>query len=90
MECKEISNICTVTILLIVSHKEIHNKLTWRSADGKTVKQIDHVMVNKCIRTSILDTRAMRVVLTITLRTRNISESWLGLKRLEESKYCKV
>ena len=40
-------------------HVENHN-LTWRSPDGKTVNQIDHVMVNRRMRISIMDTRVMR------------------------------
>ena len=34
--------------------------MTWRSPDGRTLNQIDHVLVNGRIRTSILDTRVMR------------------------------
>jgi len=42
----------------IFPHKDIH-ELTWRSLDGRTVNQIDHVL-NGNMRTSILDTRVMR------------------------------
>ena len=43
----------------IFPHKDIH-KLTRRSPDGRTVNQIDHVLVNGNMQTSISDTRVMR------------------------------
>ena len=40
-------------------HKKSH-KLTWRSPDGITENQIDHVAINKTWRSSLQDTRVMR------------------------------
>ena len=40
-------------------HKEIH-KTTLKSPDGRMLNQIDHVIVNSNMRTSVLDTRGMR------------------------------
>ena len=60
---ESLCDFCSVNGLVITGtifpHKEIH-KLTWSSPDGKTVNEIDHVMVNGRMRTSILDTRVMR------------------------------
>jgi len=40
-------------------HKEIH-KLTWRSPDGQILNQIDHIIVSRQHRSSVMDTRVMR------------------------------
>lgn len=40
----------------IFPHKTIH-KLTWRSTDGRTIDQIDHVIINKKWRRSLLDVK---------------------------------
>jgi len=40
-------------------HKEIH-KLTWRSPAGQTLNQVDHIIVSRQHRSSMMDTRVMR------------------------------
>ena len=55
---ERLCDFCSANGLIITGtfpHQEIH-KLTWRSPDGKTVNQIDHVMVNGRMRTSALET----------------------------------
>ena len=43
----------------LFSHKKSH-KLTWRSPDGITENQIDHVAINKTRSSSLQDTRVIR------------------------------
>ena len=43
----------------IFQHKEIH-KLTWKSTDGRTVNQIDHVVINNKWRRSLKDVHTCR------------------------------
>ena len=43
----------------LFKHKDIH-KYTWTSPDGKTRNQIDHILINKKWRTSLLDVRTRR------------------------------
>ncbi|XP_045158250.2 craniofacial development protein 2-like [Mercenaria mercenaria] len=43
----------------IFPHK-LRHKISWISPDGRTENQIDHLLISKQHRTSIMDTRAMR------------------------------
>ena len=60
---EKLCEFCADNELLITGtlfpHKKIH-KLTWASPDGRTINQIDHVLVNRKFRTSVRDTRVFR------------------------------
>ena len=60
---EKLCNFCGMNDLVITGtifpHKEIH-KQTWISPDRRTYNQIDHVLINRKFRTSVLDTRAIR------------------------------
>ena len=43
----------------IFQHKDIH-KITWKSPDGRTVSQIDHIIINQKWRSSLQDVKARR------------------------------
>jgi len=43
----------------IFPHKNIH-KLTWKSPDGRTINQFDHIIINKKWRRSLLDVEVCR------------------------------
>ena len=43
----------------IFPHLDIH-KLTWKSPDGRTTNQIDHIMINRKWRRSLQDVRVVR------------------------------
>ena len=43
----------------IFRHKEVHKQI-WLSPDRRTRNQIDHVLINRKFRTSVLDARAIR------------------------------
>ena len=44
----------------LFQHKTMH-KLTWRSPDGRTEKQIDHILVNGKWRRSLQDVKTRRL-----------------------------
>ena len=60
---KRMLDFCTMHQLTIggtlFEHKDIH-KTTWRSPNGQTVTQIDHICISKRWSHSLLDVRSMR------------------------------
>ena len=79
----------------IFPHKSIH-KLTWRSPDGRSVNQIDHVIVNGKWRRSLTDVRAFRgadvfsdhylITATVSLKLRKVKKQNLQRRRLDITK----
>jgi hypothetical protein len=42
----------------MLPHRNIH-KFTWPSPDGKTLNQIDHILIDRKWHTSVLDVRSV-------------------------------
>ena len=53
-----LNNNCIIGGTLFV-HQDIH-KLTWKSPDGRTSNQIDHIIINGKWRRSLQDVRVCR------------------------------
>jgi hypothetical protein len=45
---------------MMFPHRNIH-KYTWTSPDGKTHKQIDHILVDRLRHSNVIDVRSFRV-----------------------------
>jgi endonuclease/exonuclease/phosphatase family metal-dependent hydrolase len=43
----------------IFSHKNIH-KTTWKSSDGQTMNQIDHILIDMRHKSNVMDVRSFR------------------------------
>jgi len=50
----------------MLPHRNIH-KYTWTSPDGKTHKEIDHLLINRRWHSSVLDVRSFRYVTVILI-----------------------
>ena len=53
-----VSNRC-ITDETVFPHRDIH-KLSWRSPDGNTANQIDHIIIDKKSQRSLLDVKVHR------------------------------
>lgn len=96
---ERLCDLCAFNGLVITGtlfhHKTIH-KTTWKSPDGRTTNQIDHVMVNKTMRSSVLNTRVMRgadvysdhylVRTTIRMKLAKNNEQQKGRERFDIAK----
>ena len=80
----------------LFQHKDIH-KITWKSPDGRTVSQTDHIIINQKFKRSLQNVKAMRgadvgsdhtlVIGTITLKLRRAKLTEKRQPRFDVSKF---
>ena len=66
-------------MVMCFKHKDIH-KLSWKSPDGRTLSQLDHILINSKWRRSLNDVRVRRRSAAIIYKKIRVRE-WTPVDR---------